>query len=281
MIKENIKNREIMKLNKIFLTACAAVLALGFASCGDDDDYAPGQEVGEKVVTFKGEENKTLGLTDTEFTIQLERPAAQATEAASVPLKVVSAASVLSVPATAEFAAGETVATVTIGVSTEAEAFVDYPLILEVGGDYSGSTYKIGTSYPRLSITVHKEDYKEWGTMTYTSWYFGDTWDSPVYYSEYLGMYRSEIFSDGYPFYFKIDEKAEANPLSFCDANGVEQTDIWIGYDHPSYGSMFLRWITDYDTEFVNGKYYLVCQYRVSAGSFGTDYDNFILTKAE
>ena len=68
MIKENIKNREIMKLNKIFLTACAAVLALGFASCGDDDDYAPGQEVGEKVVTFKGEENKTLGLTDTEFT---------------------------------------------------------------------------------------------------------------------------------------------------------------------------------------------------------------------
>lgn len=271
-----------MKLNKLFLTACTALFALSLASCGDDDNYTPGQEVSEKIVTFKGEENKTLALTDSAFTIQLERPKAQAAEAISVPLNVVSASDVLDIPATAEFAAGDTVTTVTIGVDTvNAKPFVDYTLILEVGGDFNGSTYKVTTAYTRLSITIHKEDYKPWGTMTYTSWMFEDTWESPVFYSEYMGMYRSEIFYDGYPFYFKIDEEAEENPLSFCDANGVEQTDIWIGYTHATYGAMFLRWITDYDTELDEGKYYFVCQYRVSAGSFGTDYDNFALTKNE
>ena len=267
-----------MKLNKIYLLGLLASAML--TACGDDDDnFSPGEEPGSYNVTFAGEENYALDLTAKSFEINLERPAEASAQALTVPIVVEKAADVLSVPASATFEAGQSTATVTIDISDAAKAFEDYQLVLSLPMEYAGSTYKVQDTYPRLSITVHKEDYKPWGKLTYYSWYFSDdetdTWDSDVYYSEYLDMYRCDIFFDGFPFYFKVKE---GESISFCAADGSQKIDTNIGYDHPTYGSMYLRWITDYDVEYDEGFYWFVTQYRVSAGSFGTNYDAFALT---
>ena len=217
----------------------------------------------------------TLELTDTQFGVTVQR--SNANGELTVPLIVI-ASPELTVPESVTFANGSTTAVITVKVSEEAKAFVDYKLDITIPAEYAGSTYKANqTTYPHLTIVAHKEDYKIWGKMTYTSWKFGESWDAEVYYSEYLDLYRSDIFTDGYPFYFRINEDGT---LEITDNHGSKQQDTVIGYVHPSYGMMFVRWLSDNFTGYSGGAYYLPLQYRVSAGSFGADYDSFILTPA-
>ena len=264
-----------MKLNKFFLMSFAATLMLGLVSCSSDDSFSPGPEVGTTEVSFVDDENVTLELTDTQFGVTVQR--SNANGELTVPLIVI-ASPELTVPESVTFANGSTTAVITVKVSEEAKAFVDYKLDITIPAEYAGSTYKANqTTYPHLTIVAHKEDYKIWGKMTYTSWKFGESWDAEVYYSEYLDLYRSDIFTDGYPFYFRINEDGT---LEITDNHGSKQQDTVIGYVHPSYGMMFVRWLSDNFTGYSGGAYYLPLQYRVSAGSFGADYDSFILTPA-
>ena len=272
-----------MKLNKLFLLSGLAALTLGMASCSKDDDVSAGPEAGSYNVVFTEESNQALELTATEFTLSLARLDSLG-GAITVPIQVVKKADVLTVPESITFEDGETEKNLTIQISEAAEAFVDYQLILTIPNEYAGGTYKEQDTYGRIEISIHKEDYKAWGTMTYYSWFWEEAWDSDVFYSEYMGMYRCDIFTEGYPFYFKINEDGE---LTICGSDGVKKTDTLIGYEHPTYGAMFVRWADSYytgwdeDEDGSNGAYYVPFAYRVSAGSFGTDYDSFILTKAE
>lgn len=274
-----------MKLNKYFWISALALLSCTIFSCKDDDGIVAGEEVGTDMVTFVGETNYALELTDTAFAIYLQRVSSKGE--LTVPLEVIKKADELTVPSSVTFADGDSVKAVNIGLSKEAKAFVDYPLVLSIPGKYAGTTYMAYDTltntpydtYPRLEITVHKEDYKMWGVLTYQSWYFGDSWDSDLYYSEYMDIFRSDIFTDGYPFYMKIND--EKHTLAFIGSDGVEKTDNYIGYEHPDYGSMFTRWVKDYEVEWEDGVYWFVTQYRVSAGSFGTNYDALMIQKDE
>ena len=274
-----------MKLNNYFRISALALISYALFSCSDDDGFSVGGEVGSDMVTFIGETNYALELTDTVFTINLQRVDSKGE--LTVPLEVIRKADVMTVPSSVTFADGESVKAVTIGLSSEAQPFVNYPLILSLPSKYAGTTYMAYDTltntpydtYPRLEITVHKEDYKFWGILTYQSWYFGEAWESDLYYSEYMDIFRSDIFTEGYPFYMKIND--EKHTLAFVGSDGVQKTDNVIGYDHPTYGSMFTRWVTDYDVEWEEGVYWFVTQYRVSAGSFGTNYDALMIEKAE
>ncbi len=262
-----------MKINKFFLIACMASLTLGFASCSDDYSYSPGEEVGTANVTFADEQNVTLGLTDTSFDIVLQR--ADGSGSLTVPVNVVKKADVLTVPSEVTFASGATEAKLTVTVSSDAEAFVDYPLALTIPSQYAGGTYKEQSTYPTMNITIHKEDYKKYGVMTYTSWFFEDTWEVDMYYSEYLDLYRAEIFTDGYPFYMKITEDGI---ITITDNTGVEKTDTESGYVHSTYGMVTARWLSSNFTGYDTDAYYIPFQWRVSAGSFGSGYDSFTVT---
>lgn len=264
-----------MKLNKFFLMSFAATLMLGLVSCSSDDSFSPGPEVGTTEVSFVDDENVTLELTDTQFGVTVQR--SNANGELTVPLIVI-ASPELTVPESVTFANGSTTAVITVKVSEEAKAFVDYKLDITIPAEYAGSTYKANqTTYPHLTIIAHKEDYKLWGKMTYTSWLFEESWDAEVYYSEYLDLYRSDIFTDGYPFYFRINEDGT---LEITDNNGSKQQDTVIGYVDPTYGMMFVRWLSSNFTGLDEGVFIVPFQYRVSAGSFGANYDSFILTPA-
>ena len=253
----------------------AATLMLSLVSCRDDDSFSPGPEVGTTEVTFADDANVTLELTDKQFDVTLQR--SNTNGELTVPL-IVNASPELTVPESVTFANGSATATITVKVSEEAKAFVDYRLDIAIPAEYAGSTYKANqTSYPRLTMIAHKEDYRMWGKMTYTSWYFKGSWDAEVYYSEYMDLYRSDIFTEGYPFYFRIDDDGL---LEITDNTGSKKQDTVIGYNHPTYGMMFVRWLSDNYTGYDDGAYWLPLQYRVSAGSFGANYDSFTLTPA-
>ena len=130
-----------MKINKIFMLATMALVSMGIASCSSDDDYAPGKPAGSNDVYFTNEASQAIELTATSFTITLGR--ADAGSAISVPLVQRQVASVFTVPATAEFAAGQTETEVTIQVSSDAEPFTDYQLRLAIPEEYT-SPYKAG-----------------------------------------------------------------------------------------------------------------------------------------
>ncbi|MBP5772245.1 MAG: hypothetical protein J6W75_13030 [Bacteroidaceae bacterium] len=303
-----------MKLNKIFLMSLIAATGLAFTACSEDDEYTVGGGVGNINVTFADEENKTLALEDTEFTIKVQR--ADNKGELTVPIIVLHKPEVFTVPESVTFADGEDTKEITIAVSEKTEAFVDYILMLTFPKEYCAVTYKdidatyldttivdrvdeegivvkdeegnvmrdtliqevpfidpasTAYGYSTMQITVHKEDYKPWGSLTYFSWLFEDAWDSNVYYSEYLDLYRCDIFFDGYSYWFKYD--AENHTIAFTDGAGVEKTDTYFGYVHSTYGDMFTRWLKENQYNEEEDVYYIPMAYRVSAGSFGDDYD--------
>ena len=263
-----------MKLNKIFMLGLLATATL-FTACSDDKEYQWGSPAGNYNVTFANQENQTLELTATSFDVTLSRPVANASEAITVPIEVLNAPSFMTVPASVNFAAGQSTATLTVNVGEGMEPFVDYVVSLRVAESYA-NPYVQQDNFSQFKITVLKEDYADYGVMTYYSWLFEQSWGVTVQYSDMMDLYRADIFADGYPFYFAIDEKGV---LRITDKNGKNQKDTPTGYSDSTYGPVTYRWLSDNYTGISNGKYYVPVQYRVSAGSFGSDYDNFSLAK--
>ena len=184
-----------MKINKIFLLAAMALTGFGFASCSDDDSYSPGKPAGSNNVYFVDEADQVLDLTATSFTIKVGR--ADAGSALSVPLKQVQVASVFTVPATVEFAAGQSETDVTIQMSADAEPFTDYQLRLAIPEEYT-SPYKQQANVPEMSIRVHKEDYKDYAAVEYyDDFWYEEAWDDVLQYSATLDLYRIAPFAPG------------------------------------------------------------------------------------
>jgi hypothetical protein len=268
-----------MKINKIFLLATMALVSMGIASCSSDDDYAPGKPAGSNDVYFTNEASQAIELSATSFTITLGR--ADAGSAISVPLVQRQVASVFTVPATAEFAAGQTETEVTIQVSSEAEPFTDYQLRLAIPEEYT-SPYKAGDPkmVPELNIFVHKEDYVLYATGTFNeNVLFGNSWEQTIEYSATLDVFRMpDVFASGTNWYFLWNEKSGDDcEFSWCNASGKAVSKFDTGYVHSSYGMIAANDISD-DKTFVgynadDNAFYFPLEFTVSAGSFGSDFD--------
>lgn len=268
-----------MKINKIFMLATMALVSMGIASCSSDDDYAPGKPAGSNDVYFTNEASQAIELSATSFTITLGR--ADAGSAISVPLVQRQVASVFTVPATAEFAAGQTETEVTIQVSSEAEPFTDYQLRLAIPEEYT-SPYKAGDPkmVPELNIFVHKEDYVLYATGTFNeNVLFGNSWEQTIEYSATLDVFRMPgVFASGANWYFLWNEKSGDDcEFSWCNASGKAVSKFDTGYVHSSYGMIAANDISD-DKTFVgydadDNAFYFPLEFTVSAGSFGSDSD--------
>lgn len=269
-----------MKINKIFLLAGLAVMSLAATSCSsDDDDYQKGPEAGSQNVGFYNTSNVTLALTATSFDVELKR--ANTSGELTVPVEVIEASSVLSVPATVTFASGSETATLSVGVSGEAQPYESYTLKLRIPGEYT-DPYKVQDFYSLYGATIMKEDYKPYATADYTSWFFEDTWEVGIEYSEYLDLYRIKgLFVDGYDYFFKLGDKAEDGsiPMTMCTSDGKKLSSQACGYVHATYGMVSSKWLssnfTGYDP--TENAFFIPFQWTVSAGSFGSGYDSFVI----
>lgn len=266
-----------MKINKIFLMAGLAVMGLMTTSCSDDDDYQKGPEAGTYNVGFVNQSNQILGLTDTQFTVELRRtnPSGELT----VPLEIVQSASVLTAPTSVTVANGSETATLTIAVSNDAQAFVEYPITIRIPAEYT-NPYAQQEMYPMLAISALKEDYKVSAKADFTSWFFEDTWEVEIEYSDYLQMYRiKDLYEQGYNYYYKLGEKTGDGSISMtmCNSDGTKLSKQASGYVHSSYGMVSTTWLstefTGYDP--ADDAYYIPFQWTVSAGSFGSGYESF------
>lgn len=273
-----------MKINKIFLMAGLAVMGLVATSCGDDDDnYTPGKPAGNNNVVFINQANQVLALTATDFTIELRRDSSEMSSELTVPLEIVTCSDVLSCPKSATFASGAAETTVKIGVSDAAKPYEVYDLIVRIPEENT-NPYKIQTGASQLAITVMKEDYKSFATADFTSAFplFNDTWEIDIEYSEYLDLYRVKgLYFDGYDYYYKLGEKDEDGnvPMTMCNADGSDMTKVACGYVHEDYGMVSTTWLSDnftgYDAE--SKAYMIPFKWTVSAGSFGSYYERFVI----
>ncbi len=260
-----------MKINKIFLFAAMALTSLGLASCGDDDDYTPGNPAGSNNVYFTNQVNQVIDLQATSFTITLGRT--DASSALSIPLKQLQVSPMLTVPATAEFASGATEAEVTIQVNSEAEPFEDMQLRLAIPEEYT-SPYKVPTNgVPELNIYIQKEDYAPFKTGTYFSQFFETEEPGIVLeYSEMLDTYRFQHVAADQTFTFKVNDGIIT----------VLQSAFPTSYIHPTYGQITANRSSEspsyIDIDEDGYVTYVFCfEYTVSAGSFGSYLDYFVV----
>jgi hypothetical protein len=69
--------------------------------------------------------------------------------------------------------------------------------------------------------------------------------------------------------------------MTMCNADGTKMTKLASGYVHQTYGMVSTTWLssnfTGYDPE--DDAYYIPFQWTVSAGSFGSGYESFVINK--
>ena len=266
-----------MKINKYFLMAGLAVMSFLATSCSDKDEYTPGKQAGSNNVVFINETNQTLSLTATEFTVELQR--ANTSGDLTVPLEILECSSTLTCPASVTFASGSATATITVGVSADAVPYDVYTLRARIPEEYT-NPYAVQEGSPQINLTVMKEDYKPFATADFTSWFFEDTWEIDIEYSEYLDMYRiQDLYMPGYSYYYKLGEKTGDGTISMtmCNSDGTKLSSQACGYVHKTYGMVSTQWLsgnfTGYDP--TEDAYFIPFKWTVSAGSFGSGYESF------
>ncbi len=177
--------KKLFKLNYIVLLA---VLAL-FSACSEENDYTPAQpsaETNDYKFAANTASNVVLGLTDTEYSVVLER--VDATEEVTLPLNIKGDLDVFSAPTSVTFAAGEAQAVLNIAIAPEMEAFKNY--YLEISIDENFVNPYTSDNYSVLPITFLKEDYAPYALGIYTAPLFGAAWEAVLEYSPMLELYR-------------------------------------------------------------------------------------------
>lgn len=264
-----------MKVRNNIINALMAVLvAATIWSCDDDVEYTPAEQapVAETQVYFIQNETSEFILSKeaTSFTVVVGR--ANNSSAQSVPLKVTNPNNTIftSIPETVEFAAGESEKEITIQVSNEMPFFKSYPLQLEIPAEYV-NPYIEQTNHPVLALNVSKEDYSPYAVGTYYSWWYEETWEQVLEYSEYLGTYRfADLWVEGVDVEFSWDGSAKVTFPSSTLVTGIV---------HPSYGAVSAKVLAQTQYVAAQNTFYLAFQWTVSAGSFGSAYDTFTITE--
>lgn len=251
-----------------------SILFLGFiamtvSSCNDEIDYTPGEPsaVTDSKVFFSKDNvyDFILGVYDNEISIFLERTDASGSLKVDLLAENYDAA-VFSVPSIVEFAAGETKKEVKIQVNN-VEMFTNYSLKkLSIPSELV-NPYK---DYMTVSVNVYKEDYAPFAKGMYTSTFFGDQWEQVLEYSSILNLYRfSDLYVADYDFLFTWD--GASNVV-------MQTTKTQTGYKHPSYGMVTAEFQA---SKYVEETQTLMFQYKwtVSAGSFGSYVESFVITE--
>lgn len=262
-----------MKTRKnIFNVLLTCFVATALWSCDDEVEYTPAEQspVAETQVYFLDNESSELILTKdaTSFIVRVGRT--NSGSAQSIPLTVTNPNDSVftSVPATAEFAAGETETEVTIQLGEKMQYFKGYYLKLAVPAEYV-NPYIEQENHPELILNVSKEDYVPYAVGEYYSWWHDATYEQVMEYSEYLNRYRfANLWADGYDVEFTWD----GTTITCLN------TTVQSGYVDSYYGMVSA---TIQATKYYPEYNVFLFQYKwtVSAGSFGSGVDQYTITE--
>lgn len=284
-----------MRIDKLFVIGAMLVGAFAFSACSDDDDYKAGEPAGENNVTFLTYSNPVMEKTATSFDVVLNRHTTQGT--LSVPLEKLIVPEGWNVPETANFAAGDSLATITVTPVADMSLNTDYDFVLRVPESYTNSYMQKNGEVNTYKVEVVKEDYEPFATGTYDETFFAETqWPVTIEYSPALDVYRIKSMLEpmgdvaGYHFYFKWNkETGEKQKFTQCASNGGKQTSAQAGFEYGTYGMVSYAWAagtndpakyTGEDNKNNFGGYLasenmfvLPWNHNVSAGSFGVGTD--------
>lgn len=284
-----------MRIDKLFVIGAMLVGAFAFSACSDDDDYKAGEPAGENNVTFLTYSNPVMEKTATSFDVVLNRHTTQGT--LSVPLEKLIVPEGWNVPETANFAAGDSLATITVTPVADMSLNTDYDFVLRVPESYTNSYMQKNGEVNTYKVEVVKEDYEPFATGTYDETFFAEAqWPVTIEYSPALDVYRIKSMLEpmgdvaGYHFYFKWNkETGEKQKFTQCASNGGKQTSAQAGFEYGTYGMVSYAWAagtndpakyTGEDNKNNFGGYLasenmfvLPWNHNVSAGSFGVGTD--------
>ena len=264
-----------MKFNKLFLFVTMMAAGMAFTSCDNKDEYVPGLPAGEHNVGFESEENQVIGMT--QETIEVELTRANTEGYLAVPLEALIVPECMTLPDSARFEDGSATATIEVLVDSTMKTFTDYQLSFRVPEAYTNAYAEDGKN-PVFNITVKKEDFKLVANSVFIDQVFFKTqWEQAIEYSPMLGIYRlADCFSAGTHWYFHFNGSDE---FWFTESDGTKTEKFGTGYVHATYGMIMANvnssYPMGYDTEVegLEGEFYFVMKFTVSAGSFGENYE--------
>lgn len=188
--------------------------------------------------------------------------------------------SVLSIPKTVSFAVGESKKVVQITVKNM-ELMKKYHLTFSIDPEQT-NPYSIQNVYPRLELSVLKEDFAPYANGTYTSLYFKSNWPQTMEYSPSTKVFRlKDCWVKGYNVTFKWDDTTQASAVTMIGSAATGYIIILTGYLHPTYG-MVSAYYSTANTNYYNKDtktFTFPITWRVAAGSFGLKNDTYVITQ--
>lgn len=285
-----------MRIDKLFVVGAMLFGAFAFSACSDDDNYQPGLPAGENNVTFLSYSYPVMEKTATTFDVVLNRHTTQGT--LSVPVEKALVPEGWNVPETANFAAGDSLATITVTPAADMSLNTNYDFVIRIPESYTNSYAQKNGEVNTYGVKVVKEDYEPFATGTYDEVFFteGAQWPVTIEYSPGLDVYRIKSMMEpmedvsGYHFYFKWNkETGDKQSFTQCAADGGEQASAQAGFTYGNYGMVSFGWAagtndpakyTGEDNKNNFGGYLasenmfvLPWKHNVSAGSFGVGTD--------
>lgn len=284
-----------MRIDKLFVVGAMLVGAFTFSACSDDDDYKAGDPAGDNNVTFQSYSNPVMEKTATTFDVVLNRHTTSGT--LSVPVEKLIVPTGWNVPETASFAAGDSLATITVTPSADMALNTDYDFVIRIPESYTNSYKQNNGEVNTYKVTVVKEDYETFATGTYDEeFFYGAQWPVTIEYSPALDIYRIKSMMEpvqevsGYHFYFKWNkETGEKQSFKMCASDGTTLSKTSAGFTYGSYGMVSFTWSaeTNNPADYVDegnetnfggylaseNMFVLPWKHTVSAGSFGVGTD--------
>ncbi|MDE6542809.1 MAG: hypothetical protein K2K76_02465 [Muribaculaceae bacterium] len=265
-----------MKINRYFLYMALGVVAAGFTACSDSDDYewAPLPDGQEVYFANTLSTTYTLDAEENSFIIPVRRLDTSAAATVALTATAADDASTLigfDIPASVSFAAGAEVANITIGYdASKIELDKTQKIQLTIAENDA-------TPYGTSSVTINAmvTGWKQIGTGTYTySIYYSGVSANRKFYKHVDGKrFKISPWGGGVDFIFSQND----------DGTYTVQ-DAFTGTTNSTYGKVNVCEISDYTSRYPdvvsyredNTFYFAVCYY-VSAGSFGMNYEKFVL----
>lgn len=282
-----------MRIDKLFVVGALFVGALSLASCSDDDDYTPGAAAGANDVTFQSYSNPVMAKTATTFNVVLNRHTTSGT--LTVPVEKISVPDGWTVPESADFAAGDSLTTISVTPSSDMKLNTDYDFVIRIPESYTNSYKKNNGEVNTYKVVVVKEDYETFATGTYDEeFFYGAQWPVTIEYSPALGIYRvknmfagADGYSGEYDFFFKWNGKSDATQkFTMVNSDGSAASKVATGFGYSNYGMVSVTWAAatndpakGSDDNLFGGyiesekTFYLPFTHTVSAGSFGDGVD--------
>ena len=279
-----------MKIFNCNIFFALALSALTLSSCSSDDDYTVASQTNADSLNVSVENVSKLVMASTENTKTVTLHRNKTNGALTVPVTLssgngydVNGKAIFTAPSEVTFADGQADAQFVITASDSIEMFKEYDLHLSVSEQYT-IQYMKDQGMPRADFVVVKEDFSEFAKGKYASYFRAEEGKEPdpeaavLEYSKASDTYRIANVVNGQTITFKVDAKnlvKEKYPsIKFVNANFVAGTD-------PSYGvikgspSEDKEYTSYYDTD--TKTYYFGFVYNVSAGSFGSYYEKFVV----